>query len=197
MTNHNQYGSYLALSWLWSRSDRSRRERTNARQEAVHADSRRTEVQTAATEPGDCSGVEVLPVQGNVYLIATGKGSNIVAQVGDQGALLVDASVPDVSDQVIAEIRKLTKGPSRVLSTRAPISTTSAATRSFPRLDSRCSPATSAYGPAPQATIFAHEKALNQISAPTGQTSAVPHGPLADRHVLRREEEDLLQPRAD
>ena len=57
------------------------------------------------------SGIEVLPVQGNVYLIATGKGSNIVAQVGDQGALLVDASLAEVSDQVLAEVRKLTKGP--------------------------------------------------------------------------------------
>ena len=56
------------------------------------------------------SGVEVLPVQGNVYLIATGRGSNIVAQVGDQGALLVDASLPDVSDQVIAEVQKPTRG---------------------------------------------------------------------------------------
>jgi hypothetical protein len=36
----------------------------------------------------------VLPVQGNVHLIVTGTGSNIVAQVGDQGAMLVDASVP-------------------------------------------------------------------------------------------------------
>jgi hypothetical protein len=40
------------------------------------------------------AGVEVLPVQGNVHLIVTGTGSNIVAQVGAQGALLVDASVP-------------------------------------------------------------------------------------------------------
>ena len=53
------------------------------------------------------SGVEVLPVQANIYLIATGKGSNIVAQIGDQGVLLVDASLADVSDRVVAEIRKL------------------------------------------------------------------------------------------
>src|SRR4029077_7652425 len=30
------------------------------------------------------------------------------------------------------------------------------------------------YGPAPQATIFSHEKALNQISVPNGKTSSVP-----------------------
>src|SRR6187200_3329548 len=51
------------------------------------------------------AGVEVLPVQGNVHLIVTGAGSNVVAQVGDQGAILVDASVPEVSDAVLAEVR--------------------------------------------------------------------------------------------
>src|SRR4029450_12878043 len=54
------------------------------------------------------SGVEVLPVQGSVYLIATGKGSNVIVQAGDQGALLVDASLAELSAQAIAEIGKLT-----------------------------------------------------------------------------------------
>ena len=143
------------------------------------------------------SGIEVLPVQGNVYLIATGKGSNIVAQVGDQGALLVDASVPDVSDQVIAEIRKLTKGPIKgIVNTSTDLDHIGGNAK----LSAGGQPMFAGnigYGAAPQATIFSHEKALNQISAPTGQTSSVPSSPVADRHVLRRQEEDLLQPRAD
>ena len=123
------------------------------------------------------SGVEVLPVQGNVYLIATGTGSNIVAQVGDQGALLVDASVADVSDQVIAEIRKLTKGPIKgIVNT----STDPDHIGGNARMSAAGQPmfgGNMGYGDAaaaPQATIFSHEKALNQISASTGQTSPVP-----------------------
>jgi cyclase len=120
------------------------------------------------------SGVEVLPVQGNVYLIATGKGSNVVAQVGDQGALLVDASVPDVSDQVIAEIRKLTKGPIKgIVNTSTDIDHIGGNAK----LSAAGQPmfaGNMGYGPAPQATIFSHEKALNQISVPGGKTSSVP-----------------------
>ena len=143
------------------------------------------------------SGVEVLPVQGNVYLIAIGKGSNIVAQVGDQGALLVDASVPDVSDQVIAEIRKLTKGPIKgIVNTSTDIDHIGGNAR-ISMVGQPMFAGNIGYGPAPQATIFSHEKALNQISLPGGPNVVGAFGPLADRHVFRRQEEDLLQPRAD
>jgi glyoxylase-like metal-dependent hydrolase (beta-lactamase superfamily II) len=122
----------------------------------------------------ELSGVEVLPVQGNVYLIATGKGSNIVAQVGDQGALLVDASVPDVSDQVIAEIRKLIKGPIKgIVNTSTDIDHIGGNAK-IAALGEPMFAGNMGYGPAPQATIFSHEKALNQISVPSGKTSSVP-----------------------
>ena len=122
----------------------------------------------------ELSGVEVLPVQGNVYLIATGKGSNIVAQVSDQGALLVDASVPDVSDQVIAEIRKLTKGPIKGIVNTSTDSDHIGGNAKLSMVGQPMFAGNMGYGSAPQATIFSHEKALNQISVPTGQTSSVP-----------------------
>ena len=120
------------------------------------------------------SGVEVLPVQGSVYLIATGKGSNIVAQVGDQGALLVDASVADVSDQVIAEIRKLTSGPIKGIVNTSTDSDHIGGNAKLSMIGQPMFAGNMGYGTAPQATIFSHEKALNQLSVPTGQTSAVP-----------------------
>jgi cyclase len=120
------------------------------------------------------SGVEVLPVQGDVYLIATGKGSNIVVQVGDQGALLVDASVPEVSDQVIAEIRKLTKGPVKgIVNTSTDIDHIGGNAK-ISAIGQPMFAGNIGNGPGPQATIFSHEKALNQISVPSGQTSSVP-----------------------
>ena len=51
--------------------------------------------------------VELLHVQKNVYMIA-GAGANITVQVGDQFVIVVDAGLPQMSDQVLAAIRSLT-----------------------------------------------------------------------------------------
>src|SRR6202167_47900 len=56
--------------------------------------------------------VEVLPVQGNIWLLA-GAGGNITLQLGENGVLVVDTGLAPMSDQVIAEIRKLSKKPLR------------------------------------------------------------------------------------
>lgn len=56
--------------------------------------------------------IEVLPVQGNIYMLS-GAGANITIQIGDQGVLVVDTGGGPKSDQVIAEIRKLSKKPLR------------------------------------------------------------------------------------
>lgn len=63
----------------------------------------------AVTAPAQ---LEVLPVQGNIYMIA-GAGANITLQLGDQGVLVVDTGDASRSDAVIAEIRKLSKKPLR------------------------------------------------------------------------------------
>jgi cyclase len=56
--------------------------------------------------------IEVLPVQGNIYMLA-GAGGNITLQVGETGVLVVDTGVAPLSDRVIAEIRKISKKPLR------------------------------------------------------------------------------------
>ncbi len=58
------------------------------------------------------SQVEVLPVQGNIYMLA-GAGGNITLQVGDNGVLVVDTGLAPASDKVIAEIHKLSRKPLR------------------------------------------------------------------------------------
>src|SRR5579863_10217813 len=50
--------------------------------------------------------IHVLPVQGNIYMLI-GAGGNITVSVGRDGVLLVDAGLPQMSDQVLAAIRKL------------------------------------------------------------------------------------------
>ncbi len=56
--------------------------------------------------------IHTLKVQGNVYMIV-GPGGNTAVQVGDSGALVVDTQFEEVSDKIIAEIRKLTSKPIR------------------------------------------------------------------------------------
>ena len=56
--------------------------------------------------------IEVLPVQGNVHLVA-GSGANIVVQVDPEGLLLVDTSVADMSDKVLAAIKTISPLPIR------------------------------------------------------------------------------------
>ena len=63
--------------------------------------------------------VHTLKVQGNVYMIV-GPGANTTLQIGDSGALVVNTQYAEVSDKIIAEIRKLTDKPIRyVINTSA------------------------------------------------------------------------------
>lgn len=56
--------------------------------------------------PRSEEGLEVLHVQGNVYMIA-GAGGNITVQIGDN-VIVVDSGVTDMSTEVLAAIQKLT-----------------------------------------------------------------------------------------
>ncbi|MGH9145532.1 MAG: MBL fold metallo-hydrolase [Vicinamibacterales bacterium] len=60
----------------------------------------------------DDGNVEVLPVQGNVHLVA-GSGANITVQVDPDGVLLVDSSVAAMSEKVLAAIRSISDKPIR------------------------------------------------------------------------------------
>src|SRR5262245_38382288 len=58
--------------------------------------------------------IEILPVQGSVYLLA-GAGSNITVQVGPDAVMVVDTNEAAMSDKVIAAIRTLSKAPIRYI----------------------------------------------------------------------------------
>jgi glyoxylase-like metal-dependent hydrolase (beta-lactamase superfamily II) len=63
--------------------------------------------------------LEVLPVQGNVYMLA-GPGGNTTLQVGATGVLIVDTQTAPLTDKMLAAIRKLSNKPIRyVLNTSA------------------------------------------------------------------------------
>jgi cyclase len=54
--------------------------------------------------------IHVLPVRDGVYMLV-GDGGNIAVQVGTDGALVVDSGAGQLSDKVIAEIKKLSSKP--------------------------------------------------------------------------------------
>jgi cyclase len=60
-------------------------------------------------EPHDGE-IHVLPLRNNVYML-TGDGGNMVVQVGDEGAFVVDTGTGKLADKTIAEIRKLSPRP--------------------------------------------------------------------------------------
>jgi cyclase len=60
----------------------------------------------------DDGNVEVVKVQGNVYLVA-GSGANIVVQTDPDGLLVVDTSVPEMADKVLAAIKTISPQPIR------------------------------------------------------------------------------------
>ena len=58
--------------------------------------------------------LQVLPVQGNVYMIA-GSGGNITVQAGDEGLLVVDTQFAPLVPKLMAELAKLSDGPVRYI----------------------------------------------------------------------------------
>jgi cyclase len=108
--------------------------------------------------------VHTLKVQGNVYMIV-GPGANTTVQIGDSGALVVNTQYPEVSDKIIAEIRKLTNKPIRyVINTSADADETSGNAR----ISKAGAPVTGgnlgAVALENGATIVAHENVLRRMS---------------------------------
>lgn len=120
------------------------------------------------------NGVDVLPVRGRVSLLATGRASNVIAQVGDDGVLLVDAGSADTAADILAAVRGLSPGAIRgIVATTTDLDHIGGNERLAKVGQPMFAGAIGASG-APQAQIFASERALTQISAPTGETARVP-----------------------
>src|SRR6516165_497072 len=64
------------------------------------------------TPPSDsgASGVHVLPVRANVYMLV-GAGGNITLQTGTDGLVLVDTGLAEMADQTLSAIRTVSKDP--------------------------------------------------------------------------------------
>lgn len=58
--------------------------------------------------------ITVVPVKGNVYLMA-GAGGNTTVQIGNDGVLIVDTQFAPLAGKIVAEVRKLTDRPIRYI----------------------------------------------------------------------------------
>jgi cyclase len=127
-------------------------------------------------QTSDSSGqIRVLPVQGNVYLLA-GAGANMAVQVGDDGVLLVDAGDGKATDQVIAAIRKLSNKPIRfIIDTNANPDHMGGNER-LAALGKAPGGGRASDSGGPGAMVFAQEAVLAAVSAPTGQKALLPVG---------------------
>jgi cyclase len=118
--------------------------------------------------------VHVLPVQGSVYMVV-GAGANITVQVGPQSMLLVDAGTPDLSEEVLSAIRRLSTRPIEfIVDTSADADHTGgnhnlAKTGWFVPVENAANPEFSG------AAIIAHINTLNTMSLASGQ-----HAPVAE-----------------
>lgn len=131
----------------------------------------------ASTPPGSTSPsvgqkAEIVPVQHGIYMIYAGAGGNVTIQVGNQGVVVVDAAVAEVSDKVLAAIRSITDKPIRYLMDTS-------ADPDHVGGNENISKAGITYGggytqDAHYSFIYAHENVQNAMSAPTGQKSVAP-----------------------
>ena len=120
--------------------------------------------------------LDVLHVQGNVYMIA-GAGGNITAQVGDMGVLIVDTGLAGRSDAVIAAIRKLSDKPLQyIVNTHFHADHTggNVALRDAGVTITGANVTGNLTDARTGAAIIAQENVLDRMSAPTGQKSPTP-----------------------
>ena len=125
--------------------------------------------------------IHVLPVQGNIYMVA-GDGGNITLQVGKDGVLLVDTGLTQMSDQLLAAIRKVTEKPIRyIINTHVHADHTGGnekiAKAGITITGGNVAGNISDAGE--RAAVLAHQMVLDRMSAPpTGSQPAVPFGAL-------------------
>jgi cyclase len=122
--------------------------------------------------------LQVIPVQGNVYMIA-GAGGNIAVQVGQEGVLIVDTGLAGTSDQVLAEIRKLSDKPLQyILNTHFHPDHTGGneVIRKAGTTITGANVTGNLTDAAVGAQILAHLNVLDRMSAPTGAQSPTPAG---------------------
>lgn len=128
----------------------------------------------AQARPGGGGALETIRIRPNVYVIF-GAGSNVVMHVGEDGVILVDSGSAAMADQVLAEIRKVTPDPIRLIINTSADADHVGGNERIAREGDTINPNAFNAG-AQNAAVLAHEHVLNRVSAPTGQQAPFPIG---------------------
>ena len=146
-----------------------------------------------ARAQGSASGLEVLQVRPNFYMIV-GAGANIGAQIGSNGVILVNAGTAEASDEVVAALKKLTNQPIRyIINTSADPDvvggndTLAKAGRSISTFAVGANRTTVAGTDVDVARVFAHENILTRMRSPgPGGTALFPSEVWPSETFLQR-----------
>ncbi len=121
--------------------------------------------------------IQVLPVQGNVYLLATAVG-NVTVQVGKTGVLLVDTSSPEMTAKILAAVRKLSDKPVRYIINTNVHADHTGGNENFARAFGSATAVSVVNTPGSSATqtvqIYAHDNVLARMIKPQAGQPAVP-----------------------
>jgi cyclase len=109
--------------------------------------------------------IQVLPVQGSVYMLA-GAGGNVTLQVGKEGVLMVDTEFAPLAPRIMTEIRKLSSAPIRYIINTHVHPDHVGGNDAFARLIPQ--------DPAAPLKIIAHENVLNRMTTPAGNQTPPP-----------------------
>jgi len=121
--------------------------------------------------------LEVLPVQGNVYMIA-GSGGNTTVQIGPEAVVVVDTKTTAATERLLQAIKKLSPKPIRhVIVTSADPDHTGGNERvsgagTYVRLLDTFDPR----GSNTKASIIAHVNVLQSMSGPSAKAAPTPAG---------------------
>lgn len=132
------------------------------------------EAKPAEQHPG--GEVHILKVQGNIYMLV-GAGGNIAVSVGNDGVLLVDTGLANMSDKVIAAIRTLSNKPIHYIINTHVHADHTGGNEAIAKIGTTIvgGNVTGDIADAGQgAAVVAQQTVLDRMSAPTGKESAVP-----------------------
>jgi glyoxylase-like metal-dependent hydrolase (beta-lactamase superfamily II) len=129
---------------------------------------------SAAPEGQDSSGIDVVKVRQNFYMLA-GAGGNIGAQIGEDGVVLVNSGNGMMTDEVLAALKKITPLPIRyVINTNADADFVSGNSK-LSKAGQTIFTNTLGGGAGDRgAAILAHDSVLNRMSATVGKSTLFP-----------------------
>ena len=123
--------------------------------------------------------IHTLKVRDNIYMLV-GAGGNITVQVGKDGVLMVDTEYAQLSDKILAAIRKISNGPLRYIIDTHYHSDHTGGNENLRKAGSTIAGGNVAGDLGAEASegaaIVAHNNVLLRLSMPNGNQPAAPQG---------------------